>query len=239
VKKLIVVTGASRGLGLSIVRKLAEQDFRVVAISRGKSDDLTSLTQTADVHHVLFDLAETSQIQSLTREIIGKHGRCFGLVNNAALGVDGVLGTLHDKDIEKCIRVNLQSPILLSKYLSRSMLICGEGRIVNISSIVASTGYSGLSVYGATKAGIIGFTKSLSRELGKAGILVNNVSPGYMETEMTQGISGDKLEAIKRRSPLGQLVSVDSVAEVVAFLLSNKANQITGATYIVDAGSTA
>ena len=163
----------------------------------------------------------------------------WGLVNNAAHGTDGVLATLHEKDIAQLIRVNVEAPILLTKYLLRPMLMNRSGRIVNISSIIATTGFSGLSVYGATKAALAGFTRSLSREVGKVGITVNTVAPGYMETDMTSGLQGEKLESILRRSPLGQLAKAEDVAHAVTYLLSEKAANVTGSTITVDAGSTA
>ena len=119
------------------------------------------------------------------------------------------------------------------------MLLNREGRIVNVGSIIGSTGFNGLSVYGATKAALGGFTKSLSRELGKANITVNTLAPGYMATNMTQGLQGDKLASIKRRSPLGRLASVDDAAQATLFLLSQGASSVTGSTITVDAGSTA
>jgi len=172
-------------------------------------------------------------------ELSKRHGRIYGLVNNAAIGADGVLATMHEHDIAQSLLVNLQSPIVLTKYVSRSMLLGGGGRIINISSIIGSTGFSGLSVYAATKAGLIGFTKSLSRELGKANITVNCIAPGYMDTDMTKGIAPDKLVSIKRRSPSGKLATVGSVASSVSFLLSEGGDMINGATITVDAGSTA
>jgi 3-oxoacyl-[acyl-carrier protein] reductase len=187
----------------------------------------------------LFDLAATAEIHQWAGQIGKKYGRIYGLVNNAAIGTDGVLATMHESEIAQSLLVNLQSPIVLTKYISRSMLLGGHGRIVNIASIIGSTGFSGLSVYAATKAGLIGFTKSLSRELGKAGITVNCVSPGYMDTNMTRGIARDKLASITRRSPSGKLASVESVATTVSFLLGDGGEMITGTTITVDAGSTA
>ena len=119
------------------------------------------------------------------------------------------------------------------------MLLNRDGRIVNVGSIIGSTGFNGLSVYGATKSALQGFTKSLSRELGKANITVNTLAPGYMETGMTQGLQGDKLLSITRRSPLGRLTDVSDAAAAVIFLLSEGATSITGSTITVDAGSTA
>lgn len=128
---------------------------------------------------------------------------------------------------------------MLTKYLLRPMLINGEGRVINISSIMADTGFSGLAVYGATKAALNGFTKSLAREVGKAGITVNTVAPGYMDTDMTSTLQGDKLASIKRRSPLGRLAGVDDVANGVAWLMGEQAASVTGITLTIDAGSTA
>lgn len=237
--KNVIVTGARRGLGLAVVRRLAQDGYRVLAVARSPSDELTALCEARQVAYEPFDLAHTGEIHAFVNQLTKRHGRIYGLVNNAAIGADGVLATMHENDIAHALAVNLQSPIVLTKYVSRSMLLGGGGRIVNISSIIASTGYSGLSVYAATKAGLVGFTKSLSRELGKAGITVNCVAPGYMETDMTQGIAADKLDSIKRRSPSGKLATVESVADSVAFLLGDGGAMINGTTLTVDAGSTA
>ena len=146
---------------------------------------------------------------------------------------------MHNSEITALLNLNVQAPILLTKYLLRPMLLNQSGRIINISSIIARTGFNGLSVYAASKAALEGFTKSLSREVGKAGITVNCVAPGYMQTEMTNSLQGDKLESIKRRSPLGRLATPDDAAGAVLYLLSEQAATVTGTTITVDAGSTA
>lgn len=238
-KKNIIVTGASRGLGLAIVKQLKSEGYQVIAVARTEGEDLKGECSDGNAVFEQFDLADTSKIHSWVSELTKRHGRIYGLVNNAAIGTDGVLSTMHERDIEHLLNVNLLSPIVLTKYISRSMLLNGVGRIINISSIIANTGFSGLAVYGASKAGLIGFTKSLSRELGKAGITVNCVAPGYMETDMTKGLEGDKLASIKRRSPSGKLARVEDVAVAVSFLLGNGGAMITGTTLTVDAGSTA
>jgi 3-oxoacyl-[acyl-carrier protein] reductase len=161
------------------------------------------------------------------------------LVNNAGLGTEGILATMPEASIEKLVQLNTLAPIVLTKYIVRSMMNEGVGRIVNISSIMASTGYSGLSVYGATKASMIGFTKSLAREVGRLGITVNAVAPGFIGTELTAAMNDEQRQQIARRSALQRLPEVRDVAEAVAFLLSDKARNITGTVLTVDAGSTA
>ena len=160
------------------------------------------------------------------------------MINNAGIGRDGLLATMHLQDINAVLRVNLQAPILLSKFACRSMLRHQSGRIINIASIIATTGFNGLSVYGATKAGLIGFSRSLARELGKARITVNCIAPGFIATDMTAALAGDQLEAVRRRSPLG-LAEPKDIAAAVAYLLSDDAQHVTGTTITVDGGSTA
>lgn len=238
--KTVLVTGGTRGLGLAIARRLTKEGYRVIGVGRSPSDGFAELaSESSLVAFEPFDLAETNKIHDWVRDLTRRHGRFYGLVNNAAVGIDGVLATMHERDIERALALNLQSPIVLTKYLSRSMLIAGEGRIVNISSIIALTGFNGLSVYAASKAGLIGFSRSLSRELGKAGVTVNCVAPGYMETEMTQGIASERLATIKRRSPSGRLATTDDVAGAVAYLMGDDGKMVTGSTITVDGGSTA
>jgi len=238
-KKIVMVTGARRGLGLAICQRLAADDYKVLAVARSESPGLNALCDGESVFFERFDLANTDKIHAWVGDLTKRHGRIYGLINNAAIGADGVLATMHERDIAQSLLVNLQSPIVLTKYVSRSMLLGGAGRIINVSSIIGSTGFSGLSVYAATKAGLIGFTKSLSRELGKANITVNCVAPGYMDTDMTKGIAPDKLLSITRRSPSGKLATVESVAASVSFLMGEGGAMISGTTLTVDAGSTA
>lgn len=240
--KTVLVTGATRGLGLAITQRLQSEGYRVIASGRRLTPELQALIERdagSTVTFAEFDLQELTRIHDWVRTLIKAHGPIYGLVNNAALGLDGVLATMHDREIEKLVQVNVLAPMLLTKYVSRSMLLLGEGRIVNIASIIGFTGFSGLSVYGATKAALLGFTRSLARELGKARITVNAVAPGYMATSMTEGLAGEKLDMITRRSPLGRLATPEEVARSVAYLLGPDAAMITGTTITVDAGSTA
>lgn len=239
--KVVVVTGATKGLGLAICEALLNADYHVVGIARQTTDAFETLQQSwpDTLSFEPFDLQLSEGIHELCTKITQVYGRAYGLINNAALGNDGVLATMHESEISDMLAVNVQAPLLLSKYLVRPMLINQRGRIVNISSIIASTGYSGLAVYGATKAALSGFTKSLSREVGKANITVNTIAPGFMETAMTSNLSADKLEKIKRRSPLNKLAESSDVAQSVVYLLSDSAKSITGSTITIDAGSTA
>ena len=146
---------------------------------------------------------------------------------------------MHNSQIEQLIRVNTLSPIVLTKYVVRNMLADGGGRVVNVASIVGFTGYSGLSVYSATKAALIGFTKSLAREVGRRGVTVNAVAPGFMATEMTERMDDERREQVARRSALRRFPEVGEVADAIEFLLGPKSQSITGTVLTVDAGSTA
>jgi len=137
------------------------------------------------------------------------------------------------------VRLNTTSPMVLTKHVVRGMMADGQGRIVNISSITAFTGYSGLAVYAATKASLIGFTRSLAREVGRAGITVNAVAPGFVQTEMTKSLTEEDRERIARRSALKRLVDVEDIANAVDYLMGDGARNITGTVITVDAGNTA
>src|SRR5207237_4415291 len=149
-------------------------------------------------------------------------------VNNAAIGTDGVLAIMYNSQIEELVRVNTVSPIVLTKYAVRSMMSEGGGRVVNVASIIGFTGFSGLSVYGATKASMIGFTRSLAREVGRMGVNVNAVAPGFIETDMTQRLGDAQRQQVARRSALRRLPDVDDVANAVEFLLGDGGRSISG-----------
>lgn len=241
----VIVTGGSRGLGLGIARKLREAGYRVIVIARTPNDLLTAAMEEAEAaapgsfHFVPFDLAEIEKIRELVKALRRKFGNIYGLVNNAGISFEGALALMPTAHIEQLVRVNTISPIVLTKYVVRSMIANGGGRIVNLSSITAFTGYSGLSVYGATKASVVGLSRSLAREIGRAGVNVNSIAPGFVDTDMTRGLSGEDRGRIERRSALRRLVKVEDVANAVEFLLSDGAKNITGTVLTVDAGNTA
>jgi 3-oxoacyl-[acyl-carrier protein] reductase len=241
----VVVTGGSRGLGLGIVRRLTAEGYRALAVARQMNDQLASLMEEAErarpgsLHFIPFDLGEIHDIPQLVKKLRKEFGPIYGLVNNAALALDGALAIMHNSQIERLIRLNTLSPIVLTKYVVRHMMADGGGRVVNVASIIGFTGYSGLSVYGATKASMIGFTRSLAREVGRKGINVNAIAPGFMDTDMTQSLDPERREQVARRSALHRLSAVDDVADAVEFLLGDKAKSITGTVLTVDAGATA
>jgi 3-oxoacyl-[acyl-carrier protein] reductase len=241
----VIVTGGSRGLGLGIAVRLATSGYSVIAVARKTSAPLTAAIEaarrgtTGALNFLACDLGEIEMIPDLVRGLRKQFGPIYGLVNNAAVGTDGVLATMHNAKIETLVRVNTLSPIVLTKYVVRQMMADGGGRIVNVSSIIGFTGYSGLSVYGATKASMLGFTRSLAREVGRLGVNVNAVAPGFMDTEMTQGLEGEQRAKVARRSALRRLPEVDDVANAVEYLLGEGGKSITGTVLTVDAGSTA
>ena len=241
----VVVTGGSRGIGLGIARKLIESGFHVIAIARKENADFAAAKIEAEqshpgaLHIVPFDLMEIEAIPELVMKLRKDFGPIYGLVNNAGMSVDSVLALTSTDQIEKVVRLNTTSPMVLTKYVVRLMMADGGGRIVNISSIVASNGYSGLSVYAATKASLIGFTRSLAREVGRAGVNVNAVSPGFVSTEMTQAITEEDRRRIARRSALKRMIDVADVANAVDFLMGEGSRNVTGTVVTVDAGNTA
>jgi 3-oxoacyl-[acyl-carrier protein] reductase len=241
----VIVTGGSRGLGLGIVRRLVCEGYCAIAVARQMNDQFAATIEHAEqahpgsLHFMPFDLGDVQEIPNFVKKLRREFGPIYGLVNNAALGSDGALAIMHNSQIERLIRVNTLSPIILTKYVVRHMMADGGGRVVNVASIVGFTGYSGLSVYSATKASLIGFTRSLAREVGRLGVNVNAVAPGFLDTDMTQGMYRERREQVARRSALRRFPEVDDVADAVEFLLGSKAKSITGTVLTVDAGSTA
>jgi 3-oxoacyl-[acyl-carrier protein] reductase len=241
----VIVTGGSRGLGLRIAQGLTAAGYHVIAVARKVTDQLSAVMAEAEgarrgsIHFVPFDLQAIEEIPKLVRHLRREFGPLYGLVNNAATAHDGALALMPNAQIEHLVRLNVLSPIILTKYVVRSMIASGGGRIVNVASIIGFTGYSGLAVYGATKASLLGFTRSLAREVGRVGVNVNSVAPGFVETEMTQGLSDAQREQIMRRSALRRLTDPGDVAAAVEYLLGDSAKSITGTVLTVDAGNTA
>ena len=237
----VLVTGASRGLGLGIAKHLSSDGFNVIALARKESEALTAAIASSagalQFHGA--DLSDLDVLGDLVRGIKKAHGPIWGLVNNAGTSTEGLLANLTHGQIEALVRLNTISPMILTKYVARGMMAEGQGRIVNMASIVAATGFNGLSVYGATKASLVGFTKSLARELGGMGITVNAVAPGFIKTDLTASMSDKDRERIAARSALRRLAEVADVAAAVSYLMSDGAKNVTGTVLTVDAGGTA
>jgi len=241
----VIVTGGSRGIGLAIAQKLARDGYRVIVVARQTSDALAAAVAKAAaagggaIELACFDLSDIDAIPAFVRDLRHRVGPIYGLINNAGIGPEGLLATMPNEQIERVLRLNVHAPILLTKYVVRGMMSEGRGRVINLSSIIASTGYNALSVYGATKAAMVGFTKSLSREVGRLGITVNAIAPGFIDTEMTGGLDDKDRGRIAGRSALRRLASVDDVANMAAFLIGETGRNISGVVMTVDAGSTA
>ena len=236
----VLVSGGSRGLGLAIASRLALTGYRVIALARTDSPALRAARGAhPELHFWSCDLADLAGIGALVGRLRQEFGPFYGLVNNAGLGTGGLLTMMRDADIEGLVRLNTLSPMLLTKYVLRGMMSAGSGRIVNITSIVARSGFRALAAYSATKASLEGFTRSLAREVGPLGITVNSVAPGFVDTAMTHELDEQARERIMRRSALRRMVEPGDVAAAVEYLLSDAARNITGVTLPVDAGNTA
>jgi 3-oxoacyl-[acyl-carrier protein] reductase len=239
----IVVTGGSRGLGACLVGSFLELGDRVATCSRSRTSAVDAWASDARYqtrfHHEAFNLADRAACHEFVERVLERFGGVDVLVNNAGLAREGVLGLVQEDDIDEVVDLNLKSTIYVTKLVVRRMLMQGSGRIINISSVVGLAGYRGLSVYGATKAGLDGFTRAMARELGSRGITVNSVAPGYLRTEMSHGLDEQQLRQITRRTPAGRLGDPEDVASAVQFLASRQADFITGHVLVVDGGLTA
>jgi 3-oxoacyl-[acyl-carrier protein] reductase len=237
----VLVTGGSRGIGLAIATRLVGAGYNVIAVARRETEELAAAVRASDgrLHFRACDLAVIDAIPAFAKLVRDEFGAIYGLVNNAGLGTEGLLATMHNSEIVALVRLNVLSPIILTKYIARQMMADGAGRIINISSIIASTGYNGLSVYGATKAAATGFTRSLAREVGKLGITVNAIAPGFIDTELTHSLSDEGRKRIAGRSALRRLPATDDVARMVEYLLGEGGRNVTGTVFTIDAGNTA
>jgi len=238
--KTVLISGGSRGLGAGIVQHFLDAGFNVATFSRSSTPQVEEWEKQFPNTFFFDSLSLTDK--EATKKYIEAVEERFGivdiLVNNAGVANTSLLALDTDEAVDMLVDLNLKGSFFLTRLVSRSMLTGDWGRIINISSIVGLSGYRGLSVYSATKAGLDGFTRSLARELGVRGITVNSVAPGYLTTEMTEELDGPQMRQIVKRTPLGRLGSPEDVAKVVSFIASDDAEFITGQVIVVDGGIT-
>lgn len=237
---LAVVTGASRGIGRAIAERLASDGFFVVgtATSDAGASAITVYLEEAGLSGVgrVLNVADPKMIDSFIDEVSTEFGTPAVLVNNAGITRDNLLMRMKDDEWDDIIQTNLTSVFRLSKACMRGMMKARHGRIVNITSVVGATGNAGQTNYAAAKAGIIGFTKSLAKEVGSRGITVNSVAPGFIDTDMTRALSETQRDGLLQNIPLARLGSAKEIAGAVSYLCSEDAGYVTGETLHVNGG---
>ncbi|MEG3638286.1 SDR family NAD(P)-dependent oxidoreductase [Magnetococcus sp. PR-3] len=233
-----LVSGGSRGLGLAIVQDLLINNRHVVSFSRRETDAVKELANIDPqrFHFLTGDLSNPEEMTTMVDRVEKEIGPIEALINNAAVAPDGLLATMGDEMVEQTMDINVTGTLALTKQCIRRMMLRKRGRIINISSVIAQRGFSGLVAYAASKAAMEGATRALAREVGRAGITVNAVAPGYLETEMSSGLGDNQRQQIIRRTPLGRLGEVEDIIGPVRFFLSDEARFITGQTLVIDGG---
>jgi 3-oxoacyl-[acyl-carrier protein] reductase len=237
---LAIVTGASRGIGKAIAERLSRDGFFVVgtATTDAGASAITVYLEEAGLLGVgrVLNVAEPGAIEKFIDDVSGEFGTPAALVNNAGITRDNLLMRMKDGEWDDIIQTNLTSIFRLSKACMRGMMKARHGRIVNITSIVGVTGNAGQTNYAAAKAGIIGFSKSLAKEVGSRGITVNCVAPGFIDTDMTRALSEEQRQALLSGIPMNRLGSAEEIAAAVSFLCSADAGYVTGETLHVNGG---
>lgn len=240
-KKVAVVTGASRGIGKAVAIKLAEGGAHVIVNYNGSEKKAEEVKKTIEeaggsAHVIKCNVAEYEACEAFIKGIIKEYGRIDILVNNAGITRDDLLMRMSEKDFDDVIRTNLKGTFLCMRFVTRYMLKQRSGRMINLASVVGVGGNQGQANYAASKAGIIGMTKTAAKELGSKGITVNAVAPGFIETDMTSELPEKVRQEAVLRIPLGSFGTPEDVANAVAFLASGDAGYITGQVLCVDGG---
>ena len=236
-KQLVIVSGGSRGLGASICQTLLKEGYAVATFSRSSTPYIERELGNPDFYWQSLDISNTEQLKAFIKDVVEKFGSIYGLVNNAGVGTEGILATTRISDIQATIDINLTSPLVLTRLAIKHMIRKQDGVIINITSVNGVRGHSGLSAYSATKAGLDGLTRSLAREVGRKGIRVNSVSPGFFESDMVGHMDDKAISRIERRTPLGRLGKAEDISSLIHFLI-NSGSYITGQTIVVDGGFT-
>lgn len=239
--KVALVTGGGRGIGKAISLRLAAMGAKVIVnyVSRPEAADEVVAAISAsggDARSVKFDIADSSQVQTSCKEILKEEGRIDILVNNAGITRDGLVAMMKEADWDQVLNINLKGAFNCIKAVSRSMMKKRWGRIITITSVIGFAGNAGQANYAAAKAGLVGLTRSVARELASRGVTVNGVAPGYIKTEMTSGLSEDVTEKIRSEIPMGVLGEAEDVAGAVAYLASEEARYVTGQFIHVNGG---
>ena len=237
--KTAIVTGSGQGIGKAIALRLAEAGAAVVVNSRSEAANAVAAEITGTGKKstaILGDVSSAADVNRLVEQTIAAYGKVDILVNNAGITRDNLLMRMSDEDWDSVLNINLKSVFLCTRAVMRPMLKQRSGRIINISSIVGIIGNAGQANYVATKAGIIGFTKSIAKEVGSRGITVNAIAPGFIDTDMTKNIPEKQRQELAARIPLGCFGTPRDVAEAAAFLASDEARYITGQVLSVDGG---
>ncbi len=237
VKNIALVTGASRGIGRAIAEQLAADDFFVIgtATSDQGAEAISSYLVDAGAG-IKLNVADPNSIDAVIKTINDDFGAPSVLINNAGITRDNLLMRMKDDEWDDIIATNLSSVFRMSKAVLRGMMKAKTGRIINISSVVGATGNAGQANYAAAKAGIVGFSKSLAKEVGSRGITVNTVAPGFIDTDMTRELAEEHKQALLSSIPLGRLGDVKEIAYAVSYLASERAAYITGETLHVNGG---
>ena len=238
--KVAIVTGASRGIGEAIAKQLSSCGAKIILIARN-SDQLVAVKETiisngGIAESIAGDVSNLNSISEIVTNTIDKWGRIDILVNNAGIVRDNIIMRMKEDDWDSVMNINLKGCFNGIKSVARPMIKNKAGRIINITSVIGQIGNAGQSNYAASKAGIMGLTKSMAKELGSRNITVNAVAPGYITTDMTNELNDEVKEQLKSSIPLGRLGTPDDVANLVCFLASDEAGYITGQTFNVDGG---
>ena len=236
--KVILVTGANRGIGLNIIQRLNNDGYTVIGTSR-TDDGANIISQEINSNGgkgLKMDVTNQESINSAIKNIQDEYGALYGLVNNAGITNDNLLMRMTEEQWLSVIETNLTSIYRVTKSIVKDMMKAREGRIVNIGSIVGMMGNAGQSNYSASKSGLLGFTKSLARELSSRNINVNSISPGFIDTDMTKALSAEQIDNLSKNIPLGRIAESSEVSSVVSFLLSDDSSYITGENINVNGG---
>ena len=238
---VVLITGATRGIGKQIAITLAKQGYDIALNYRSENDSLNDLKNEIESYNVKCfavqgDVSNSEDCENITKQVINEFGKIDVLVNNAGITKDMLLLRMKEEDFKQVIDVNLIGTFNMCKNVSQYMMKARSGRIINISSVVGISGNAGQANYAASKAGIIGFTKSLAKELAGRNILVNAIAPGFIETDMTNVLKDDVKGKILEQIPLRREGTPEEVANVVKFLSSNDSSYITGQVIQIDGG---